>query len=159
MYLRAAFPPPAMFSAIEHGYLMPGNNFERMQRWKWWEGQGIIQGLPDMMLWATGRFVGIELKHGYNKLSEAQTTFGRNLRANGFEYIVCHSVGELDAKLRALGFPIPPAMKIAAMDHDAKLSIPEAEKKPARQIAKPAKFRVHSTKLRRINALRQRILF
>jgi hypothetical protein len=54
-------------------------------------------GSPDIMLIKGGKFIGIEAKAGSGRLSPAQIEFQRLCEANGGEYIVAHSIEELQA--------------------------------------------------------------
>ena len=131
MYLKAALPPPptAFFSAIEHGRLHTGDEYQRMKEWQRMKGQGVKQGLCDLFIIAWGRFIAVELKKTTG-LSDAQKAFRDACQANGQAHVVCRSVVELDAALRAIGLPIPRSMALAAMSHDAALSVPEPTRKP-----------------------------
>ena len=119
-YLDAALPAPGWWcSIITERKQSPAAG----QRAK---ARGQRRGVSDIMIWYLGRFIGAELKIGKNDTSDAQDGFGAAMFANGFHYAVVRSVEVLDALLREQGVPVPPSMRIAALDHDAKLALPQA---------------------------------
>lgn len=125
MYLTAALPAPGFFSAIEHGRAHVGTPEQRMKEWQRLKAQGVKTGLADLFIWYRGMFLPVELKVDGNDTSSNQDRFEEAMAANGFLYEVCRSVESLDSTLRRRNIPILPSMRIAAMDHDAFLSIPE----------------------------------
>jgi hypothetical protein len=135
MFLTAALPSPGYFSAIEHARRFDGDPEARMRQASWWKGQGVKAGLADLMVWYRQLFVGVELKVGRNKATEAEKEFGRAMQANGFSWVVCYSVAEVDAALRAAGIPIARSMQIAAQEHDLELAQPAPAKKRRTQRA------------------------
>ena len=132
-YLKTALPEPAYFSGIEHARkqsLFAG----QVQKAK-----GIKRGLADLNIWYLGQFIGLELKVK-TPVSDMQEAFGKAMYANGFRWYVVRSVVELHEILVERGIPIEPSMRIAAMQHDAALAVPEAPKKAgkARGAARPS---------------------
>jgi hypothetical protein len=132
MYMGQAFPPPAVHSAIEHARRFDGTPQQRMAQAAFWKAQGVLPGIADYLLWAQGKCVAIELKHGYNKPTEAEKTFGQAMIANGFDWFAAWSVREVDERLREIFPDLPRSMAIAAAEHDAALSVPEKPKKARR---------------------------
>ncbi len=131
MYLAAVvpLPPEAFWSSIEHGRVHKGTDLERAIEWGQLKAKGIKTGLPDVILIWCMKFVAIELK-ATTAMRPAQKAFRDAWLANGGVHIEARSVVEVDAALRSAGLPIPRSMGIAAMGHDAALSVaPQAKRK------------------------------
>lgn len=148
-YLTAALPPHAFFSGIEMARKQ--SVFSGAVQ----KAKGVKRGLPDLSIWWSGRYFGVELKVG-SSVSDAQRAFGEAMQRNGFRWVVVKSVEALDTFLRAEGLPIAPSMRVAAMDHDAKLAIPE---KPRTGTRKPMAEKATASAIRRSHALRQKVIF
>jgi hypothetical protein len=126
MYLDAALPAPGWWSSVDHA------KKQSVQAGTRQKARGIRRGLPDVMIWYRGMFLGIELKVGRGDTSEAQDGFAAAMRANGFGCETARSVLDVDTLLRALQVPVLPSMRIAAMNHDAALALPQKAPKPRR---------------------------
>jgi len=57
------------------------------------------RGLPDIIVITQGKFVAIEVKRDGAQLSEYQASYGLSVVQNGGEYVVVHSVEEVDREL------------------------------------------------------------
>lgn len=149
MYLADALPAPGYWSSVDHARKQSAQAGERQK------ARGIKRGLPDIMIWFRGLFIGVELKVG-SRISDAQDVFAGAMRANGFRYAVIRSVTELDTYLRDVGVPVLPSMRIAAMQHDAALSA-AAPAKPKRA-GNPRRVppRAATARDRRVAAIRNR---
>ena len=124
MYLANGLPPPGFWSSVEMGRLHAGTPEQRMHEWTRLAAQGVKVGLPDIMIWYMGRFIGVELKAGRNKSSDPQRTFAAAMRNNGFVVHEIRSIVGLHEALEFEGVPVLPSMRIAALHHDAALSVP-----------------------------------
>lgn len=60
------------------------------------------KGLPDIMIVNKGRFIGVEVKAKYRKLTPEQADYGLKLLKNGGYYIIARSVDELQNGLREI---------------------------------------------------------
>lgn len=135
MYLDAALPAPGYWSSVEHA------KKQSLRQGQMQKAKGVKRGLPDVMIWYRGVFVGVELKAGKNTTSDMQDLVGAALVANGFRYHVVRRVVDLDRLLRECGLPIQRSMLTAAEHHDACLlaDAPVPKKRPSarRIVAKP----------------------
>lgn len=121
-YLKAALPPPGWFSGIEHA------RKQSVFAGQIQKAKGVKRGLADLNVWYRGQFIGIELKVE-SSVSEAQERFGRAMLENGFAWVVVRSVLQLHDVLVMHGIPVAPSMQIAALHHDAALSVPAVASK------------------------------
>jgi hypothetical protein len=138
MYLTAALPRGAFFSAIEHGRMHHGTPEQRAREWSRLKAQGVAAGLADIFIWVGGRFIAIELKAGDNTTSEGQEVFARAMQANGFACHTVRSVAALHDILAAAGVPVQPQHRQIAEGHDASLAqILVPKKKRAPRPARP----------------------
>ena len=131
MYLKDALPAPGYWSSVDHA------RKQSLRSGQIQKARGIKRGLPDIMIWYRGAFIGVELKAGRGDTSEMQDIVGAALEANGFVYSVVRSVEGLHATLERAGVPVLPSMRIAAMHHDAALA--EAAYAPKKPPSKPRK--------------------
>lgn len=116
MLLDACLLPPCWWSSIAH---------ERKQtprQGQMQKARGVKAGLPDMMVWAPGHFLGVELKVGKNSTSDAQDGFGEAMVRLGNGYEVIRSVEALGEALERHGIPIAPGWRVKAQIHDMELA-------------------------------------
>jgi hypothetical protein len=98
------------------------------------QARGIKRGLPDMMFWTHGYFLGVELK-ATTKQTDAQYAFQAEMAALGHGYEVVRSVEGLGDALERHGIPLAPGWRTKAQLHDMAL---DAAPKPTRKApAKP----------------------
>ncbi len=129
MLLDSHLHPPCYWSSVGH---------ERKQtliQGQMQKARGVRRGLPDVMVWAPGYFLGVELKAGSNTATEDQRAFGQAMAALGHGYAVVRSVEQLVDVLEQHGIPLLAGARVAALRHDGMLAVPVA-KKPAR-VVKP----------------------
>lgn len=128
MILDAHLMPPCWWSSVGH---------ERKQtpiQGAMQKARGVKRGLPDIMVWAPGYFLGVELKAGKNTATDAQSAFGEAMTRLGHGYALVRSVEHLGSTLEAHGIPLSPGWRVAAQIHDAALDAvaPFVAKKSAR---------------------------
>ena len=137
MLLDAHLCPPCWWSSIGH---------ERKQTLASGAAQkarGIRRGLPDIMIWAPGYFLGVELKAGKNTTTDAQDGFAQAMSRLGHGYAVVRSVEALGEALVDHGIPLSAGWRIAAQMHDAALDVPKPLAKPGRPRAvKPTRGQI-----------------
>jgi len=54
----------------------------------------VTAGVPDIIAIRKGQFIGIEVKFGEDKLSQAQIDLGANIEASGGRYIVVKTIDD-----------------------------------------------------------------
>lgn len=134
MFLDACLPAPCWWSSVGH---------ERKQtliQGAMQKARGIKRGLPDIMVWAPGYFLGVELKAGANKATDAQQQFASRMAALGHGAVVVRSVEALGEALVQHGIPMAQHWRVAAQSHDAALDVAPAKhapRKPKRIATKP----------------------
>ena len=129
MLLDSHLQPPCYWSSVGH---------ERKQtliQGQMQKARGVRRGLPDVMVWAPGYFLGVELKAGSNTATKDQRAFGQAMAALGHGYAIVRSVEQLVDVLEQHGIPLLASARVAALRHDGMLAVPVA-KKPAR-VVKP----------------------
>ena len=129
MLLDSHLQPPCWWSSVGHERKMT------LRQGQMQKARGVRRGLPDVMVWAPGYFLGVELKHGSNTATEDQRAFGQAMAALGHGYAVVRSVEQLVDVLEEHGIPLQSGARVAALRHDGMLAVPVATK-PART-AKP----------------------
>lgn len=99
-YLRAALPSRALAFAVPNG----GKRDEReAARLKW---QGVLPGVPDLLVLLDGRAFGIELKAARGRLSEAQCEVADRFAENGCPWTCARSLDDVERFLRANDVPL-----------------------------------------------------
>ena len=114
--------PPCWWSAIEHGRQHHGTPEQRAREWGRLQGQGVKQGIADMVFMVPGFTLWTELKHGTNKPTEAQDRFAEAQRAIGNGFEVIRSVEQFGEAMERHGIPIAPGWRVKAQIHDAELA-------------------------------------
>ena len=114
--------PPCWYSAIEHGRQHHGTKEQRAREWGRLQGQGVKQGIADMVFMTHGFTLWVELKHGDNKPTDAQVRFRDAQVAIGNGYEVVRSVEALGIALERHGIPIVAGWRVKAQIHDAELA-------------------------------------
>lgn len=131
LFLDAHLLRPCWWSSIGH------EKKQTLRQGQMQKARGIRRGLPDIMLWAPGYFLGVELKAGKNDTTDAQDGFAQAMAACQHGYAVVRSVEALGEALERHGIPLAPGWRVAAMHHDAALEAPpKGHNKPPR-VAKP----------------------
>jgi hypothetical protein len=151
MLLDAHLPPPGIWTSIDKGVVLAGDEQARMRQAAHLKAQGVKNGTEDVQVIYGLMVHAIELKIKTGLRSQ-QELRRDGLIANGHRYTVCHSVIEVYDALIAGGVPLEPSARIAAMHHDACLSEPESPK-PKRS-SKPRAARPTQAQLKRVAALR-----
>ena len=113
-YLRHALPETALFSGVDHA-TKSASEGERKKK------QGVIRGLPDVMIWWAGRFYGLELKAGRNDATDEQKDVGAAIKRNGFQWDVFWCIEDIETWLRNLGVPLR-ATTMSAATADARIA-------------------------------------
>ena len=116
MFLDACLLPSCWWSSIAH---------ERKQtprQGQMQKARGVKAGLADIMVWAPGYFLGVELKVGKNSTSDAQDGFGEAMVRLGNGYEVVRSVEALGEALERHGIPVAAGWRVKAQIHDAELA-------------------------------------
>jgi hypothetical protein len=145
MFLDSHMLPPCWWSSIGH------EKKQTLRQGQMQKARGIRRGLPDVMIWAPGYFLGVELKAGKNTTTDAQDGFAQAMARNQFGYEVIRSVEQLGEALQRHGIPLAANWRLAAQHHDAAFDVPtKGHNKPprtrttkptARGLAKIAKAR------------------
>lgn len=146
MLLDSHLQPPCWWSSVGHERKMT------LRQGQAQKARGVRRGLPDIMVWAPGYFLGVELKAGSNTATEDQRAFGQAMAALGHGYAVVRSVEQLVDVLEAHGIPLQPGARVAALRHDGMLAVPVA-RKPARA-AKPSAAKPTRKQLATLSRLR-----
>ena len=115
MLLDSHLQPPCWWSSVGHERKMT------LRQGQMQKARGIKRGLPDVMIWAPGYFLGVELKHGKNGTTEAQDGFAQAMERLGHGYVIARSVEALGEALERHGIPLAAGWRVAAMRHDAAL--------------------------------------
>lgn len=125
MLLESHLQPPCWWSSVGHERKMT------LRQGQMQKARGVRRGLPDVMVWAPGYFLGVELKAGTNTATEDQRAFGQAMAALGHGYALVRSVEQLVDVLEQHGIPLLAGARVAALRHDGMLAVPAATK-PAR---------------------------
>jgi hypothetical protein len=127
MFLDKFLAPPAYWSSVGH------ERKQTLRQGQMQKARGIKRGLPDIMVWSPGYFLGIELKAGKNSTTDAQDGFAEAMARNQHGYAVARSVEQLGEALQQHGIGLLWGWRVAAQLHDAALATEApARKKPAR---------------------------
>ena len=90
-YLRTSLPSRALVFAVPNG----GSRDKReAARLKW---QGVLAGVPDVLVILDGRTFGIEFKAPKGKLSDAQKAIADRFHENGCPWTVARSLDDVEA--------------------------------------------------------------
>lgn len=99
-FLRAALPSRAIVAAIPNG----GSRDKReAAKLKW---QGVLAGMPDLIVIIDGKLIGLELKALKGVLSGPQKDIGERFNENGFPWSCVRSLEQAEAFLRAHDVPL-----------------------------------------------------
>jgi hypothetical protein len=138
MFLDAHLAPPAYWSSVGH------ERKQTLRQGQMQKARGIKRGLPDVMIWSPGYFLGVELKAGKNSTTDAQDGFAQAMARNQHGYAVVRSVEQLGETLVQHGIGLLWGWQLAAQRHDAALD----GEAPARKVsarprtAKPTRAQV-----------------
>lgn len=98
--LRHALPEGSIFFAVPNGGLRSRTEAIRFK------STGTLAGVPDLLVITAGRILGIELKSGNGRLSDAQLYCHEQFRRAGADVFVCRSLEEVADALTAAGVPL-----------------------------------------------------
>lgn len=143
MLLDGHLQPPCWWSSVGH------ERKQTLAQGQMQKARGIKRGLPDVMIWAPGYFLGVELKCGRNDTTDAQDGFAQAMAALGHGYAVVRSVEQLGEALERHGIPLAPGWRVAAMHHDAAL---DGEAPVRKRASKPRAARAQPRQLARLRA-------
>jgi len=146
MFLDAHLAPPAYWSSVGH------ERKQTLRQGQMQKARGIKRGLPDIMVWSPGYFLGIELKAGKNSTTDAQDGFAQAMARNQFGYAVVRSVEQIGETLIHHGIGLLWGWQQCAQIHDAALDVatpakppraakPRGEKPTRKQLATVARIR------------------
>jgi hypothetical protein len=92
--------PPAIFTTFPAGWgRLSTGTAGRLK------ASGLKTGMPDILVFAPKKVIGIELKTGRGTLTSAQRSMHAKLYAIGVRVYVCHSVSEVILALRDADIP------------------------------------------------------
>lgn len=128
MFLDAHLAPPAWWSSVGH------ERKQTLAQGAAQKARGIRRGLPDVMIWAPGYFLGVELKAGKNRTTDAQDGFAQAMARLGHGYAVVRSVEQLGEVLQDNGVGMLWGWRQKAQIHDAAL---DGEKPAPRKLSRP----------------------
>lgn len=160
-FVREAVPQPHFFCGVDRSKATSRFTHAREK------ARGLIAGTPDTLLVCPGLpLIAVELKAPGNTPTEQQEQVGADIQASGHVWGWCDTVTGYAAILRAAGVALHPRADIYAAGHDATLSNAMARRKeakasgtiPARR-SKPQAAKPSAAKLRRVAALRSRVMF
>lgn len=146
MLLDSHLQPPCWWSSVGHERKMT------LRQGQMQKARGVRRGLPDVMVWAPGYFLGVELKAGTNTATDDQRAFGQAMAALGHGYAVVRSVEQLVDVLEQHGIPLQPGARVAALRHDGMIAVPAARK--TARTAKPAAAKPTRKQLATLSRLR-----
>lgn len=111
-WLTEALPPAVMWTAVDKATPMSGPDKRRaMVIQAMLKARGIKNGVLDFHFWWQGVYLAVELKAGKGITSDAEDGWIEGLRREGFRAEVAWSVSQLEAHLRAAGFPVRASAK------------------------------------------------
>jgi VRR-NUC domain len=134
-WLRTALPPTVVWSGVEHAQKLS------LRQGQMRKAKGVRSGLPDLMFWYEGRFLGVELKAAKGVQSDNQKAFQAGMLRNGFRYAVCWSEQDVEAALRDCGIPVrlpAPGPRVTSAAKPKRPSKPREPRATARGIANGA---------------------
>lgn len=136
MFLDSHMLPPCWWSSVG------AERKQTLRQGQVQKARGFRRGLPDVMIWAPGYFLGVELKSANGRQTPEQAAFQAKMRTLQHGYELCRSVEQLGEALDRHGISMAAGWRIAAQHHDAALDTPKPlAKKPRNprnpRIAKP----------------------
>ena len=131
MFLDAHLLPPCWWSSVGH------ERKQTLRQGAIQKARGVKRGLPDVMIWAPGFFLGVELKAAKNTTTDAQGGFAQAMERLGHGYAVVRSVEGLGEALERHGIPLRAGWRVPAQVHDAALRVAPTVNRPAK--TRPAK--------------------
>lgn len=99
-YLERTLPTRAIWTHFPAGENRNEKTGARLKR------MGLKRGWPDYLILFDKLLIGIELKAGKGKVSDAQADVADSFTANGAAWSVVRSTEELEAFLMGLGVPL-----------------------------------------------------
>ena len=157
-WVREAVSEPHEFLAFDRS--KAARQFSHLRE----KARGVRAGTPDTLL-LTARLppVWAELKAGTNKASEQQEDMGARLMAMGGHWACLSSVEAYRAWIFGLGVELRTNAEFLAMHADASVLsvIARAEEKrgKAPRSYKPVAAKPSAARVRRLNAVRERVMF
>ena|SRR6478735_6674470 len=99
-FLRGALPPRALVFAVPNG----GSRDKReAAKLKW---QGVLAGVPDLIVLIDRQCFGIELKARTGRLTDEQKLISCRFEDNQIPWTVARSIDEVETFLRGHGVPL-----------------------------------------------------
>ena len=138
MFLDKYLAPPAYWSSVAH------ERKQTLRQGQMQKARGIKRGLPDVMVWSPGYFLGMELKAGKKSTTDAQDGFAAAMARNQHGYVVARSVEQLGEALLQHGIGLLWGWRQAAQLHDAALDGEAPARKPSkpRSTSKPTRTQI-----------------
>jgi hypothetical protein len=99
-FLTWALPSDAVHFAIPNGLMRSKKAAARAQ------GEGVLAGVPDLLVIHRGHPVFVELKSGRGVMSEVQRNMMHKLGYCGADVVCCRSVACVQSSLIELGVPL-----------------------------------------------------
>lgn len=148
VFLSKALPPGAYYTAIDHARKMPAPHGKNRK------DRGIKPGIADWLIVYRGITLWIERKAG-SSLSDHQKLFRDMVVANGHRWALAKRTDDIEIACREAGIPLRAtyggiAERIA--EQRQHVGAPPKTRKP-----RPEKLT--AARVRRVNAVRQRIMF
>lgn len=100
-FLEVALAGVAWWSSVDHGAGAMSKAAAGRRK-----ARGVKPGLPDIIVLYRGRLIGIELKAGRGRASDAQDDLHAAWAAQGASVRMCRSLAEVDGALAGLGVPL-----------------------------------------------------
>jgi hypothetical protein len=159
-WTRENIPHPHMFFSVDRS--KAGGRFSHARQ----KSAGHVRGTPDTVLLFPGLpAITIELEAPGNKPEPEQIEVGAVIQNSGHLWGWCDSVEGYCALLRRFGVPLNPYAETKAQHHDLVLrgaAIKREEAKtgaPSKKRYAPRKVKPSAAKIRRVEAIRQRVMF
>lgn len=157
-FVREAVSAPHEFMSFDRG--KAAGQWSHMRE----KARGVKAGTPDVLLLVEGKApIWCELKAPGNKPTEQQVDIGNRLMAVGCYWSWVTDIGTYHAWLVSLGIRLHPNAELLATLADAgvlsKIAAAETKAGKAPRSYKPAVAKASAARVRRVNAVRERVMF
>ena len=156
-WVRENVPHPHFFFAVDRR--QKSGKFSHVRE----KARGHVAGTPDTILLFPGLpAIAIELKAPGNRPTDAQENVGEVIGKSEHLWGWCDSVVGYRALLVRFGVPLSPYSEVKALGHDATLAsaaIRREETKTGRPSAKRRPDKPSAARVRKMEAIRARVLF
>ena len=157
-FVREAVSAPHEFMSFDRG--KAAGQWSHMRE----KARGVKAGTPDVLLLVEGKApIWCELKAHGNKPTEQQTDMGNRLMAVGCWWSWVTSVSTFYDWIRSIGVEVRANAEFLAMHADAgvlsKIAAAETKAGKAPRSYKPAVAKASAARVRRVNAVRERVMF